>query len=83
MSQENVSSEMCDQVKLKPVCSATEEFGNCRFTKYRHYTIQAGNNKGADQTADVQGDLRLCCSHMAKDRFSHDVAHLSCPPGMM
>ena len=31
------------------------------------------NNKGADQTA--QTDLHLCCSHMAINRFSHDVAH--------
>ena len=31
-----------------------------------YYTIQAANNKGAD---DAQSDLRLCCSHMAKAGF--------------
>ena len=24
----------------------------------------------------MQADLCLCCSHMASDRFSHDVAHI-------
>ena len=27
-----------------------------------YYTIQAADNKGADQIA--QADLRLCCSHL-------------------
>ena len=33
--------------------------------------MQAANNKGADQTARM-----LCCSHMAKETFSHDIAQL-------
>ena len=42
-----------DQVWLKPACSAREELEawNFGFSKYRHYTIQAANNKGAYQTA--------------------------------
>ena len=30
---------------------------------------QAVNNKGADQTADAQADLHLCCSHRAETGF--------------
>ena len=34
------------------------------------------NNKGADQTADAQAGLRLCCLQTPKDRFSCVEAHL-------
>ena len=77
------------------------ESWNFGISKYRYYTIQAANNKGAYQTAqmcrliwgfivrqrrlsdcvDAQADLRLCCSHMAFNRFSQAqlnlVRHLS------
>ena len=34
-------------------------------------------NKGADQLHDYcSDDLRLCFSHMQKNRFFHDIAHL-------
>ena len=37
------------KVRLKSVCSTTEK---------------KENNKGADQTADAQAGLCLCCSHV-------------------
>ena len=55
-----------DQVSLKPSCSGTEtklttETFAC--IKFSVYTFQNVNNKGADQTADVQVGLCLCYSH--------------------
>ena len=43
------------------------ESWNFGLSKYRYYTVQAANIKGADQTAQV--DLRLCCSHVALTSF--------------
>ena len=37
----------------------------CVFQVSRPYLSRAANNKGADQTADAQADLHLCCSHLA------------------
>ena len=34
------------------------------------------NNKDADHCVDAQADLRLCCSHMALEKFSRDEDHL-------
>ena len=42
----------------------------------RYYTIQAANNKGADQTARM---CRLICTFVVRNginRFSHDVAQM-------
>ena len=32
--------------------------------------MQKAKNKGADQTADAQAGLHLCCSQPSEDRFS-------------
>ena len=32
--------------------------------------------KALSDCVDVQADLRLCCSHVAKARFSHDMGQL-------
>ena len=47
-SWKHLYSGVCDQVRLKPACSATE--ASSGFSKYRYYTIRAANNNGADQT---------------------------------
>ena len=36
--------------------------------------ILLAHSEGPVQTADVQADLGLCCSHMPDDTFLHDVA---------
>ena len=55
---------ICDQVRLKWACSATET--NFEFSKYIYYTsILAANKKCADQTENGQAELHLCHSHMA------------------
>ena len=69
--------EVCNQLRLKPACSAdvtSQGLEISAIASTGYCTIQAANNKGADQTA--QADLRLCCLHMAKTEFSHDVAHI-------
>ena len=48
------------------------EFWNFKYSVYRYYTIQRANNRRWSDCADAQSDLRLCCSHMAEHRFSHD-----------
>ena len=64
-SRENVSSMICDQVRFKPVCSATKArvLKLCIDSKYTHYTILAANNKGADQTAGMR---RLICAFVVR-----------------
>ena len=75
MSWENLSSEMCNQVGLKPAYSASkasysfESFKKNSISRY--YTIQGVKNKDC---ADAQADQNFCL-HMAKDRFSHDMVH--------
>ena len=46
------------------------ESWNFWYSKYRYYTIQVANNKGADQTAQMRRLIcTFCCSHMAKTGF--------------
>ena len=55
---------ICDKVRLKPACSATETWSwNSGYNKYGYYTIQAANNKGADQTARMR---RLICAFVVR-----------------
>ena len=66
--------EVCDQLKPKPACSATEASYSLQIQKY--YTIQAANNKSADQTAQMR---RLICTLVVGiciNRLSQDMAHL-------
>ena len=49
---------LCDQVRLQPACSATETWNFC-YSKYRYYTIQEVNSKGADLTVRMR---RLICA---------------------
>ena len=53
-----------DQVRLKPACLATEtrDFAYRNY-KYYMYTIQAANNKGADQTAQMR---KLVCAFVVR-----------------
>ena len=58
---------VCDLVRLKPACSATEaslSLENFGFSKYRYYTFLAANNKGADQTARMR---RMICAFVVRD----------------
>ena len=49
---------------------------------FRIYKLEVSFCLGSDQQrrwsdcADAQADLRLCCSHMALDTFSHGLAHI-------
>ena len=38
--------------------------------------ILLADSKSPDQTADAKANLALHCSHMPKDKFSHDMAHI-------
>ena len=49
---------------------------NLAHSKSRYDTFQYLNNKGADQCADVQADLHLCCSQTPKDRYSSFEARM-------
>ena len=46
---------------------------NFPCNKFRYYTVQKANNKGAAQTGQC-----LCCSQTPEDRFSCVEAHHSC-----
>ena len=56
---------VCDQLRLKPVCAATEARWRLEILdiETRGTIISKQQTTKADQTA--QADLRLCCSHMA------------------
>ena len=53
-----------------------------RILKFRIYKLEESFCLGSEQQrrwsacADAQADLRLCCSHMAKDTFSHGLAYI-------
>ena len=71
---------VCDLVRLKPVCSATETTQGLEILDIASTgiirTIQVGNNKGANQTARMR---RLICAYVVRiwqNRFSHDVAQI-------
>ena len=56
-SRENWSSGVCDQLRPKQACSADETSYGLEIlaiASMRYYTIQAANNKGADQTARMR-----------------------------
>ena len=77
--RENLSSfGVSNQVRLKPTCSATDTVPLQRlarilkvaWSKFRYYTFQLANYKGADQTAP------LLFAHL-EDRFSRVEANLT------
>ena len=79
-SWENLSLgfSTCHQVRLKPACSATETNWRLDISDLETRGIilsRQRTTKCWSDCEDVQADLRLCCSHMEKNRFSHDVAH--------
>ena len=55
-----------------------------RILKFQIYKLEVSFCLGREQQrrwsdcADAQADLRLCCSHMALDTFSHGLAHFYC-----
>ena len=57
----------CDQVRLKPACSATETSWRLEILDIETRGIIL--SKQRIRKADAQADLRLCCSHMAKTGF--------------
>ena len=78
LSWENLSSRVCNQVWLKPVCLTTEaslsleilDIASIGMIQSKEWTT-----KMLIRLRDVQADLHLCCSHIAKNSFSHEVAH--------
>ena len=63
--------EVCDHVKLKPnLLSHRDQLESRNFasSKYRCYTFQKANYKGADHSD--QAGLRLCCLHATMSGFS-------------
>ena len=69
-SWENLSSAICQQVRLKPAGSATEtnKSWNFGFSKYRYYTIYylgREQQKAVIRLHGCTGYLHLCCLHMA------------------
>ena len=41
------------------------------------YYLSSEQQRRWSDCADAQADLRLCCSHMASDTFSHGPAHIT------
>ena len=64
-SCENVSSEIFDQVWLKPVCSATATSYSLEISdiETRGINYLGRENKGADQTAQIR---RLICTFVVR-----------------
>ena len=59
-----------DQIRLKPVCSATEtsqNIGNLLLASSHSDSFQKANNKGADQTARVRS--LVCTSVVRMQQF--------------
>ena len=70
--RENLSSGFFCQVRLKPAtCSGTETRALKFHLKQVEVLYYPGNEQQRSWSdwADVQTDLRLCCSHMAKTCF--------------
>ena len=63
---------VCDQVRRKPVCSATETSWRLEISDIETRGIiisRQRKQKRWSDCADAQAYLRLCCSHMAKAGF--------------
>ena len=65
---------ICDQVRLKPSCSATQtklEAWNLGYYKQAEVLYYPGSEQQRhwSDCADAQANLRLCCSHMAWTGF--------------
>ena len=58
---------------IKPVFVVSEKsvqlYEDFLCRKWNHGTFHGANDKGADQTADVQADQHLCYSSTAKSGF--------------
>ena len=66
-----------DKVRHKPVCTATEGGWRLEISDVEGLYYPSGENKGADQLRGYrEADLRLCFRIYAKNRFSHDAAHI-------
>ena len=62
---------VCDQVRLKPACSATKatkHLGISGIALLLLYYLGM-NNKDTDLTTDAQADMHLCCTYMAYTGF--------------
>ena len=77
-SRENVSSGIFDHVHSNQPAQLQKL---ARILKlwikqvYISYYLSSEQKCWSD-CADAQADLRLCCSHIAQDTFSHELAHL-------
>ena len=68
---------VCDQVRLKLVCSARETSWCIEIldlASIGNILPRQRTTKAQIRHTDAQADLRLCCLHNVK-RFSHDRAH--------
>ena len=68
MTHENWSSEVCDQIRLKPACSATVASKGLVISDTAATGImlsRQGKQRCRSDCADVQSDLHLCRSHIA------------------
>ena len=62
---------VCDQVRLKPICSTAEllscrsqlDYWNLVHRNCRYYAISGATNKGADQTAQMR---KLICTFVVR-----------------
>ena len=69
---------VCDQVRLKPVCSATETSQSLEILDLASIGIILSRQRTRKALIRLRGiagwSARLCCSHMTQSRFWHDVA---------
>ena len=74
MSRENLSLGVCDQVRLKQACSASEASYRLEILDIETRGITSILSRQRKQRhwsdcADAQADLCLCCSHVHKTGF--------------
>ena len=75
---QNVSSGVSDQARLEPACTATEAGHSNEISaiESRDIILSSEQQRCWSDSADAQADLRLCCSHMTYDTFSHGPAQM-------
>ena len=72
-----MSSGVSDQARHKPACAATEASKSLEISAIESRDIilsKQRKQRHCSDFTDAQADLRLCCSYMTKDTFSHGPA---------
>ena len=66
---------VCDQVRLKPACSAAETSKRLEISAIASRGIIISRQRKQRRCSDAQADLRFVV-RIGQNRFSHDEAHM-------